>query len=104
MTLTGQKTSYYVARTKDDGSEDTLVRTNTFTGYPGGANGFDNADVYQTYGAADEMAKWLNGAPTFVKQDYDYYVIQKDEDSFRLDAEGNKVDVVEDYPTEEPTT
>ena len=102
MTLTGQKTSYYVARTKGDDSEDTLVRTNTFTGYPGGASSFDNADAHDTFESADEMAVWLNGAPMFVKGEYDYYVIQKDEDSFKLDESGNKVEEtpVEEEPTE----
>lgn len=101
MTLTGKDTRYFVARTKNDGSEDTLVRTNTFTGYPGGVNDFGQADAYSAFENANETKVWLNSAPEFIKKDYVYYVIQKDEDSFRLDDAGNKV---EEVPQEEPTT
>lgn len=100
MTLTGKDTRYFVARTRNDGSEDTLVRTNTFTGYPGGVNDFGQADAYSTFESADSMKIWMNSAPTFVKQDYDYYVIQKDQDSFRLDDAGNKVEEVPEEPTQ----
>ena len=97
--LTGKDTKYFVARTKADRDEDTLVRTNTFTGYPGGVDDFGQADAYDNLENAKQMKDWLNSAPPFIKQDYDYYVIQKDEDSFRVDDAGNPV---EEPPTEEP--
>lgn len=105
MALTGKDTKYYVARSKESSNEDTLTRTNTFTGYPGGATGFDNADAYDTFESAQSTAQWLNSAPVFIKQDYSYYVIQKDDNAFRLDENGGKVeeptptDGVSDEPT-----
>lgn len=96
----GKDTKYFVARTKKSSNEDTLTRTNTFTGFPGGATGFDNADAYDTFESAQGTAQWLNSAPAFIKQDYTYYVIQRDENAFRLDAEGNKVEEVPEEPTQ----
>ena len=104
MTLIGKDTKYFVARTKESSNEDSLIRTNTFTGLPSGVNEFGQADAYDAFETAKSTAQWLNAAPPFIKQDYDYYVIQKDEDAFRLDENGDKVEVVEEPATpEEPT-
>src|SRR5699024_9923031 len=101
MELTGKDTKYFVARTKESSNEDSLIRTNTFTGLPSGVNEFGQADAHDTFETAKSMKDWLNSAPPFVKGDYDYYVIQKDEDSFRLDDEGNKVEEVPEEPPAE---
>ena len=103
MALTGLKTHYFVARTKESSNESSLIRTNSFTGLPSGVSEFDQADAYDNFESAKETAQWLDSAPAFIKQDYDYYVIQKDEDSFRLDADGNRVESDEEPSTEEPT-
>src|SRR5699024_6694913 len=103
MALTGKDTKYFVARTKESSNEDSLIRTNTFTGLPSGVNEFGQADAYDDCETAKRTAQWMNAAPPFIKQDYDYYVIQKDEDAFRLDENGDKVEVVEEPATEEPT-
>lgn len=100
MALTGKDTKYFVARTKESSNEDSLIRTNTFTGLPSGVNEFGQADAYDTFETAKSMKDWLNSAPPFIKQDYDYYVIQKDEDAFRLDAEGNKVEEAPEEPVQ----
>lgn len=89
--LTGKETKYYVARTKEGSQEESLVRTNTFNGMPSSAAEFDQADAYSTFEEAKGTKDWMNSAPPFIKQDYDYYVIQKDEDAFRLDDAGNRV-------------
>lgn len=94
MTLTGKDTKFYVARTKESSNEDSLIRTNTFTGLPSGVNEFGQADAYDAFESAQGTAQWLNSAPVFIKQDYNYYVIQKDEDAFRLDENGDKVEEV----------
>ena len=94
MALTGKDTKYFVARTKESSNEDSLIRTNTFTGLPSGVNEFGQADAYDAFETAKSTAQWLNAAPPFIKQDYDYYVIQKDEDSFRLDENGDKVETL----------
>ena len=90
----GKDTKYFVARTKESSNEGSLIRTNTFTGLPSGVNEFGQADAHETFDVAKSMKDWLNNAPAFVKGDYDYYVIQKDEDSFRLDENGDKVETL----------
>src|SRR5699024_1110093 len=105
MALTGKDTKFYVARTKESSNEDSLVRTNTFNGMPSSVTEFGQADAYDDFETAKGTAQWMNAAPPFIKQDYDYYVIQKDEDSFRLDENGEVVteEVVpeEDAPVKE---
>ena len=105
MAFIGKDTKYFVARTKESSNEDSLVRTNTYTGFPGGVNDFGSADAYDTFEVAKSTAAWMNSAPPFIKQDYDYYVIQKDEEAFRLDENGEVVteEVVpeEDAPVKE---
>lgn len=100
MALTGKDTKYFVARTKESSNEDSLVRTNTFNGMPSSVTEFGQADAYDAFESAQGTAQWLNSAPAFIKQDYTYYVIQKDEDAFRLDAEGNKVEEVPEEPAQ----
>lgn len=91
MALTGQETKYFVARTKESSQEESLVRTNTFNGMPSSVTEFSQADTYSTFEEAKGIKDWMDSAPPFIKQDYDYYVIQKDEESFRLDDAGNRV-------------
>ncbi len=89
--LTGKETKYFVARKKESTNEESLVRTNAFNGMPSSVGEFDQAEAYKTFEEAKDMVVWMNSAPPFIKQDYDYYVIQKDEDAFRLDDTGNRV-------------
>lgn len=89
--LTGKDTRYFVARKKESSQEESLVRTNTFNGMPSSVTEFSQADAYSTFEEAKGIKDWMDSAPPFIKQDYDYYVIQKDEDSFRLDDAGNRV-------------
>lgn len=90
----GKDTKFFVARTKESSNEDSLVRTNAFNGMPSSVTEFGQADAYDDFETAKGTAQWMNAAPPFIKQDYDYYVIQKDEDSFRLDENGDKVETL----------
>src|SRR5699024_2357402 len=99
MAFIGKDTKYFVARTKESSNEDSLVWTNTYTGLPGGVNDFGSEEAYETFEVAKSTAAWMNRAPLFIKQEHDYYVIQKDEEAFRLDEYGEVV--TEEVVTEE---
>src|SRR5699024_377701 len=100
MALTGKDTKYFVARTKESSNEDSLIRTNTFTGLPSGVNEFGQADAHETFDVDKSMKDWLKSVKTFIKQEYDYYINKKDEDYFRLDDNGDKVEEFTEEPAQ----
>lgn len=91
MTLTGQETLYYLARTNTSTNEDSVLRLNSYSGLFSQSDDFEGASKYNTFEDASEITKLHNMLAKLTGQAYEYYVIEYNVNSFRLDEEGNKV-------------
>ena len=98
MTLTGQETIYYLARKNTTTNEDSVLRLNSYSGLFSQSDDFDGASKYKTFGEAYAIVDLHNKLANLTGQAYEYYVIEHNVESFRLDAEGNRVseDVTEE--------
>lgn len=98
MTLTGQETLYYLARTNTSTNEDSVLRLNSYSGLFSQSDDFEGASKYNTFEDASEITKLHNMLAKLTGQAYEYYVIEYNVNSFRLDEEGNRVseDVTEE--------
>lgn len=99
MTLTGQETIYYLARKNTATNEDSVLRLNSYSGLFSQSDDFDGASKYKTFGEAYAIVDLHNKLANLTGQAYEYYVIEHSVESFRLDAEGNRVN--EDATEEE---
>ena len=91
MTLTGQETIYYLARKNTATNEDSVLRLNSYSGLFSQSDDFDGASKYKTFGEAYAIVDLHNKLANLTGQAYEYYVIEHNVESFRLDAEGNRV-------------
>lgn len=98
MALTGQETIYYLARKNTATNEDSVLRLNSYSGLFSQSEDFDGASKYKTFDEAYAIADLHNKLASLTGQAYEYYVIEHNVESFRLDAEGNRVseDATED--------
>ena len=98
MTLTGQETIYYLARKNTATNEDSVLRLNSYSGLFSQSDDFDGASKYKTFGEAYAIVDLHNKLANLTGQAYEYYVIEHNVESFRLDEEGNRVseDVTEE--------
>lgn len=115
MALTGQETIYYLARKNTTTNEDSVLRLNTYSGLFSQSDDFEGASKYKTFEDAYAIVELHNKLAQLTGQAYEYYVIEHNVDSFRLNEEGNRVneedseeeEVVapeEDAPVEEEPT
>src|SRR5699024_10758364 len=91
MTLTGQETLYYLARTNTSTNEDSVLRLNSYSGLFSQSDDFEGASKYKTFEEAYAIVELHNKLASLTGQAYEYYVIEHSVESFRLDAEGNRV-------------
>ena len=91
MTLTGQETIYYLARKNTATNEDSVLRLNSYSGLFSQSDDFDGASKYKTFNEAYAIVDLHNKLANLTGQAYEYYVIEHSVESFRLDAEGNRV-------------
>lgn len=98
MTLTGQETVYYLARKNTATNEDSVLRLNSYSGLFSQSDDFDGASKYKTFEEAYAIVDLHNKLANLTGQAYEYYVIEHNVESFRLDEEGNRVseDVTEE--------
>ena len=110
MALTGHETNYYLARKNTTTNEDSVLRLNSYSGLFSQGEDFEGASKYKTFEEAYAIVDLHNKLANLTGQAYEYYVIEHSVESFRLDAEGNRVseedseeEVVpeEDAPVEE---
>lgn len=106
MALTGQETIYYLARKNTTTNEDSVLRLNTYSGLFSQSDDFESASKYKTFEDAYAIVELHNRLAQLTGQAYEYYVIEYNVNSFRLDEEGNKVQedlIEEEAPVEEET-
>lgn len=90
MTLTGEETVFYLARKNTTNNEDSVLRLNTYSGLFSQSNDFEGASKYATFEDASKLVTLHNAMAELTGQAYEYYVIEHNVNSFRLDAEGNR--------------
>lgn len=93
MTLTGKETVFYLARKNTATNEDSVLRLNSYSGLFSQSNDFEGASKYDSFEAASQLVKLHNALATLTGQAFQYYVIEHNVNSFRLDEEGNRVPV-----------
>lgn len=92
MTLTGQETIYYLARKNTATNEDSVLRLNSYSGLFSQSDDFDGASKYKTFGEAYAIVDLHNKLANLTGQAYEYYVIEHNVESFRLNESGDRVE------------
>src|SRR5699024_2321526 len=92
MALTGHETNYYLARKNTTTNEDSVLRLNSYSGLFSQSDDFEGASKYKTFEDAHAIVELHNQLAKLTGQAYEYYVIEHSVESFRLDAEGNRVE------------
>ena len=92
MTLTGQETIYYLARKNTTTNEDSVLRLNTYSGLFSQSDDFESASKYKTFEDAYAIVELHNRLAQLTGQAYEYYVIEYNVNSFRLDESGGRVE------------
>lgn len=98
MTLTGKETNYYIARYNNSNEEHSVLRFNSYNGLFSAVNDFEGASKYETFEEVKKLVEVHNMMANLTGQAYEYYAMRQDEESFRLDENGEVV--TEEGPTE----
>lgn len=98
---------YYIERVNTENDVSQIMHYDRFGGTSRGVDSFKQAEGYESFEYVNSLVKMDNDREALKVQygqieevPYVYNVIQKDDNAFRLDSEGNKVET----PVEEPTT
>ena len=104
MTLTGKETNYYIARKNTTTNEDSVLRFNSYNGMFSAVNDFDGASKFPEFEEVKQLVQLQNMMAKIMNQPHEYYGVQHDVESFRLDENGEIVtEETEIVPTEQPS-
>ena len=102
MKLTGKETNYYIARYNNSSEEHSVLRFNSYNGLFSAVNDFEGASKYGTFDEVKKLVEVHNMMASLTGQAYEYYAMRQDEESFRLDENGDVVEEVPEETEEEP--
>lgn len=101
---------YYMERVRTSSGDSNIMHYDRFGGVYRAVDEFKQAEGSESFDYINNLVKMNNQMEEMKVQfgmvtevPYTYHVIQKDDNSFRLDEQGNKMETPTEGTTEEPT-